>query len=256
MKYWLLGTDRHHIATEPFHPSYLLFKEFAKATRPDGIADLGDTLDLPYFSDFSREDIPVQASADWEDDVDLLNREWDELQKYCAEIVWVLGNHDWRAYKQGLKTPKFASSLNYRRRFHVKDRPMKMLTVEEAPAKIGKLHLLHGWYHNQYHCRKHLDVYSGNVVYGHVHKQQSFSKDLPAERKSIQAWSLGCLCDKQPDYLKGKPSNWQNGFAVAYFDDKGNFNLYPINIVGNSFIWEGREWSLKELKKSTEKSRS
>lgn len=243
MQAGIIITDRHHRADEPFHPSYTLVKRFAESFKPDFVVDLGDTLDLTYFSVFDKESITAQSEGDWEADVDLVNKELDFWQSITGKYYWILGNHDWRAHKKAERMePPFRKTLDYYRRFDVKSRGITMLTPEDRPLKIGKLNCIHGWFYNQYHARKHLDVYSGNIVYGHVHTFQTHAKELVAEGKQIQAWSLGCLSDKQPDYLQGKPSQWKNGFAIVYMNPSGNFNLYPVNIVNDSFIFEGKEW--------------
>lgn len=65
---------------------------------------------------------------------------------------------------------------------------------------------------------------------------------LEARDEEIQTWSIGCLCDKSPDYAKGRPTGWQHSFAVLYVNDDGSFNLYRINIIRNRFIWDGKVW--------------
>jgi len=60
-------------------------------------------------------------------------------------------------------------------------------------------------------------------------------------QEPIMSWGLGCLCGHAPDYGKGRPMNWINQFAVFELDSKtGNFNLTPINIIDNKFIYNGR----------------
>lgn len=245
MQAGIIITDRHHRADEPFHPSYLLVKRFAEAFKPNFVVDLGDTLDLTYFSSFDKDNATAQVVGDWAQDVALLNTELDWWQGVTKKYYWILGNHDWRAKKKAERTDTaLMGMLDYATQFRVKSRGITMLTPEDRPLKIGKLNMIHGWFYNQYHARKHLDVYSGNIVYGHVHTFQTHAKELVAEGKQIQAWSLGCLSNKQPDYLQGRPSQWKNGFAVVYMNDSGNFNLYPVNIIGNSFIFNGIEWKL------------
>ena len=243
MKRGLIIADRHHKVKEPLHPAYQLVKSFAKEWKPDFVVDIGDTLDLDYFSEFSREKVSVLADCDWEDEVDFLNRELDDWQEYTKEYIWDEGNHDYRARVIGERVPAFKKTLDYVRRFHLKDRGIKFhLITDDSPGKIGKLHHTHGWYWNKYHASKHLDKFSGNIVYGHVHVFQQHSKLLAAQGEEVQAQSIACLCDKQPDFVKGRPTGWQHGFAAVYLGDNGNFNLYPVNIIKNSFLFEGREW--------------
>jgi predicted phosphodiesterase len=241
----LVFGDCHLDAHEEIHPVYQLFKDFAKDFKPDFIVDLGDTLDLNYFSTYSRENLVVLGDCNWEEDVDLLNWELDYFQKIVGgNYHWRLGNHDYRTVRMGERVPAFRDSLNYRKRFHVAARGIHMYEPEDPPTKIGKCNFIHGWYTNLHHAKKHLERYSGNIVYGHVHKRQTFSKELVAEGKTIHAWSLGCLCDKQPHYAKGMPLHHEHGFGVLYVDEDGNFNFYPVDINGGKFMWDGYVWEV------------
>lgn len=238
----LILADTHWASSEPFNPVYLMVKQFAQDFKPDFVVHLGDALDLAYFSIFDANNIKVQAKGSWEADVNLFNQELDSWQKICPIFYLVQGNHDERAERQALEYPKFAESLDYPTRLHLKDRKIPFHRLVDKPLKLGKLHFIHGWYYNKYHSRTTIDAFSGNIVYGHVHAFQTTSKLLTAQSEEIQAWSIAGLCDKQPDYVKGRPTGWQHGFAVVYISDRGNFNLYPVNIVSKSFRFEGKEY--------------
>lgn len=242
MRKGIVFTDAHLSVKESFHPAYLLVKKFAVDFGPDFVADLGDTLDLDYFASFNKEKVSILGDCDWEGDVDMLNAELDWWQGVTKEYIWMQGNHDERAERIAEIIPAFRQTLDYERRFRIKERGIKYGRLVDGAKKIGKLHLIHGWYTPKYHTYKHLEMLSGNVVYGHVHKFQTHSKTLLAKHEEVQAWSLGCLCDKQPEYTKGRPTGWQHGFAVVYMDDAGNFSLYPVNIINNRFIFGGKEW--------------
>ena len=218
-------------------------KKFAEDFKPDFVVHLGDALDLAYFSIFDAENVQVQAKGNWEADVDLVNRELDSWQKICPAFYLVQGNHDERAERVSKEYPKFAASLDYATRFHLKDRKIHYSRLVDPPLKLGKLHYIHGWYYNLYHSKKTVDEFSGNIVYGHCHGFQSYPKILTARAEELMAWAIGCLCDKQPDYVKGRPTGWQHGFGITYLRDKGNFNFYSINITGRGFCWEGREYT-------------
>ena len=242
MRCGLIIADRHHKADEQLHPSYVLVKKFAKTLLPDFVVDLGDTLDLEYFSNFDEGNVP---EGDWEDDVDLVNSELDFWQSVTKEVHWLQGNHDERAERAAKKVKNYAlkKTINYERRFSIQERGIKYYRITDSqPVKMGKLHFAHGWFWNKYHGYTHLDRFAGNIVYGHVHTFQVFSKFLQSRNEEIQSWSIGCLSDKQPNYVKGRPTGWQNGFAILYLRDDGNFNLYPINIIKNKFVWAGKEW--------------
>lgn len=57
----------------------------------------------------------------------------------------------------------------------------------------------------------------------------------------IMAYGLGCLCDHEPYFMRGRPANWVNQFAIMFVEEKtGRFNLNPINITRGQFIINGR----------------
>ncbi len=245
----LIFTDVHldHLADE--HPAYTLVKKFAEDWKPDWIANLGDWMDLSYLSSFSKEDNLDNERRRLGKDVDLANRELDFWHGITPDHTFLQGNHDERLDRMIAKMPALEWIASADKLLKFKERGVDYYPAREQPHKRGKLNMIHGWYTNRYHAMKHLDQMSGNIVYGHVHVFQTASRTLAAMSEEIAAWSLGCLCDKAPGYLKGRPSSWNHGFAVVYMDELGNFNLYPIRIIHGSFIWEGRRYSLRELER-------
>jgi len=247
LKAGIITTDIHLYWKWGLHPSYQLVKKFAEEWKPDFWRDLGDFLDFPYLAKFNKDKVSILNEGCLENDIDLANREidfWQNIVGEEAEII--LGNHDGGRTNTVMETtPFFAQSVNLKRRLHADARGIKVHYPypHDSYVKLGKLLLTHGWYHNKYHARKHLERYSGNVVYGHVHKEQEEMIDLVAEGKCIKAQSLGCLCAKQPDYMKA-PSHWSNGFAVVFLHDNGNFHLHPITIIDNSFVWDRHVWTI------------
>lgn len=244
IKSGLVLADRHHVAGEDFHPSYLVVKRFAKSFMPDFVVDLGDTLDLPYFASFNENDVEILADGCWEDDVDLLNWELDFWQGLVGKkYFWYMGNHDWRVKVVAGKQPRFKQSLDYRKRFHVGPRGITLHSYEDGPIKMGKVSFVHGWFTNKYHAAKTVVEYGGNVIYGHVHKNQTYPHTHMDDGKEIEANSIGCLCGKNPSWLRGKPSHWQNSFGIIYIDTTtGLFNFYRPNIIKGEFIWNGKKW--------------
>ena len=53
-------------------------------------------------------------------------------------------------------------------------------------------------------------------------------------------YCLGCLCHKNPDYLKNKPNKWAHGFAVLYVYDDGMFDVDIKRIVNGKFIYNNK----------------
>lgn len=245
MRRGVLVTDRHHDARLPEHPSWTLVKRFIHDWKPDFIVDHGDTLDLPYLAKQNKDVVKGLEGATFRADYDLVQWELDFLQMNSDEVIWLEGNHDERVTRLIERDPKFDGMITYPEAFHLEARGMQFVRQLDQPYRMGELGFAHGWYSTKYPTTAHLDRYAGNLVFGHVHRFQTVAKVLPAFGLEIQAWAIGCLCGKAPDWKKGAPSGWQNGFAVVYIDEEsGFFNLYPINIIENSFMFEGRLWKL------------
>ena len=244
MERWLLISDTHWDAQEELHPSYKLVKKFAETFKPDKVAILGDLFDFAYIAKFNQGLLKTISGKTFIADYGLGNKELDFWQKTADEVILFQGNHDRRVDIIVDKSPILEGMIEVENGLHLDERGIKYYKEKEQPVKFGNLYMMHGFYTNIYHARKTLEAVGGNVVYGHVHKMSSYIKNLYSHDEVIGAWSLGTLNSRNPYWLRGKPSNWQNGFAVMYMKDNGNFNLYPIIIIDNSFIFEGTEYKI------------
>jgi len=244
MERWLVIPDLHWDAREDLHPSYLLVKKFAKDFEPDGIVFLGDIFDFAYISSFNKELLRTISGKTFRADYDLGNRELDYWQKISKRIIILQGNHDKRVDIVADKSPILEGLIEPEINLHYKERGIEYYRDVEQPIRIGKLYFAHGFYTNINHPKKHLQALAGNIVYGHVHKIASYTMNLLAQGEEIGAWSIGCLTSKAPAWAKGRPMNWQNGFAIVYINDDGTFNLYVVYVINNQFIWDGRLFRL------------
>jgi len=112
------------------------------------------------------------------------------------------------------------------------------LVDDKVLIKAGKLNLTHG-----HHIFK--GIFSPvspargawvkakeNIIVGHLHRS-SFHPEVDINGQVTAAWSLGCLCQKLPDY-QPLVSNSQHGFAHVIVDKDGKFS------VKNYIIIEGK----------------
>jgi len=107
--------------------------------------------------------------------------------------------------------------------------------------KVGSLYLHHGLYTGEHHAKAHLTKLGCNIIYGHTHRSQTYCINMVMQR-TIQAWGLGCLCNKKASYLKGKVGSWNHQLAALYMASNGEFNLYPIDIINNRFYFNGKSY--------------
>ena len=243
MKSMLVIPDLHMDATEELHPAYKLVRKFAKSFKPDGVVFLGDVLDLAYIASFNKDNVKILSRGSFTKDYYLWNRELDYWQGITKQIWIREGNHEERIARLLQKNMTLAGSVEIEERCQYEKRGIIYSRVLDRPTKIGHLNLIHGWYTNLYHPKKTLLKMGANIAYGHTHDVQNFSNKVMADEHEICAWSLGCLCDIHPEWVKGRPMDWMHAFGELYVNTKtGMFNLYPVRIFNYEFIWDGHLW--------------
>ena len=216
--------------------------DYAEDLQPDYLSLIGDMLDMEAVQGFNHK-APEQIN--WEEifeEIDVANKMLDQLDKVCpkAEKHWWMGNHEERlskframypeyCKKNARTLPKLGRDLKLRERGY-------QIHWQNDLVPFGKLHIFHGLDYNDYHSKKTLFTNEVNVVYGHVHDAQRYTKVSRIKSEPKSAWSLGCLCHRNPEWKNGEPNRWINGFGMFYLRPGGDFNLYPIDIIEGSFV--------------------
>lgn len=239
MKTAVFFADRHLIHDEPPHWSWDLFKEFLRDFKPDILCDGGDHVDFPYISSFNKDKLLLLEKKRIKKDFDLLNVELDSLRQSCDRMLFLQGNHEQRLDRMIEHQPIFEGDMELENRVDFKGMDIEYYPLKKQPVKIGKhINVMHGIYTGVHHAKKHLLQFMGNVIYFHVHEFQSYYHGIPLRNDEMGANSIGIVSAKDPEWLR-VPGHWQNGFGVAYFDDK-SFNLYPIIMTKKRFMFNGR----------------
>ena len=214
---------------------YKIVKEFIKDIKPDEIILLGDFADIASLSAWDYDKKRPMEGRRYKREMATLNKELDFLQKHTKKITYLEGNHEFRIERYLDKNPEMEGLIELPEQLNLKARNINFIEMNKLYS-IGKCNFTHGMYTNKYHATKHLQALGCSIVYGHGHRAQSDMMCMKMQ-DPIMAYGLGCLCGKQPDYMRGRPSNWINQFAVFEWDEKGNFNIYPVNIIHNRFMW-------------------
>lgn len=239
-KWGILIFDVH--LNNSYAKPYQLVKNFIKENKPDFIILGGDYLDCSSLSHWLETNRREMEGLRYRKEIDFAAKELDYLQTYCNDITYLIGNHeDW--IEQFInKNPQVEGWFELKVALNLLERNIKLIPLNEL-YKIGKLFVTHGFYTNMFSTKKHLLTLGCNICYGHTHVSQVYMCNMKMQAP-LKAWSIGCLCDFAPSYLKGKPANWINQFAILYVSSTGLFNLYPIDIIHNSFIWNNKKYSL------------
>lgn len=110
--------------------------------------------------------------------------------------------------------------------------------------KIGKAHFTHGFYTGNNHPQVHLNKIKASIYYGHLHDMKNTHDS--GLHGTIEAASLGCLCRVDGKFLKGKPTNWIQGFGVFEFFPDGTYSFYQVKIFNGKFSFNGKVFKYEE----------
>lgn len=221
----------------PYHDikALTLALEYGKSKNVNTIYLNGDILDC-YKASFHEQD-PKNRDMGYELEqgrqfIDLLKREFPK-----AKIFYKFGNHElrWERFLR-VKAPICLGMEEFRLDVLLKLREKGVTCIENKQLVVaGKLHMIHG---NEYkggggiNVARTLWLRAGdNVIAGDKHKTQSGLK-TNIDKSVTGTWSVGCLCELNPDYL---PFNeWNLGFAHITIESDGKF------AVDNKQIIEGK----------------
>lgn len=164
-----------------------------------------------------------------------------------CEKVWIIGNHeDW---EQDLinEQPELEDAIGHVRLLKLVQRGWNVIPLGHA-YKLGKLHVVHGevltGVGNQagkFPAAKAIEIYAGNVLAGHTHAPQTYTKVSPVTvTNKWQAHIAPIAGASNPEYLRNRPTAWLNGIVRIEVRSNGAFNLYPIIIINGEFSWNGK----------------
>jgi hypothetical protein len=166
-----------------------------------------------------------------------------------ASLVWILGNHE--RFEQDLieEQPELKGTIDRVSALNLEERGWHVVELGHA-FRLGKLCVVHGevltGVGNQagvFPSKKAVELYAGNVLCGHTHAPQSYTRISPVDDSSRwQAWIAPILGAVNPVYLRNRPTAWLNGFVIIEMRDNGRFNLFPINVSKGEFTYGGRTY--------------
>lgn len=187
------------------------------------------------------------------DDLTSVKQALDEIRSAGGpgcKITYLEGNHESRLPRAvATWAPTFAGAVDLPEMLELEKRGIEWVPEYKQPIHRGLLRVLHGHqvlgkYGPKHHAAKAVDVYGSSpyceIVYGHVHAAQQFSKTVAGGH--ISAMSVGCgrtIGADKVRWLAGREAGWHHGFAVAYVNDTIT-QVYNIKVRGGRFIWNGR----------------
>lgn len=244
----VLGFDAHYPKIN--RPALGAMLAFLQHNKVESFTFGGDQLDLECISHHTKGKGLFRLPGAYRRDVAGFDEEVLQpvealLPKGCRR-VWHIGNHE--RFEQDLveEHPELQGTVDHVAHLGLLKRGWVVMPLGHA-SKIGKLNVVHGevlsGIGNQagmYPARKAVDLYGGNVVAGHTHSPQSYTRVSPVEHiQKHMGWIAPILGDVNPSYLRNRPTAWLNGFVVVETFGTA-FNLYPVIITRGRFSFAGR----------------
>ena len=225
----------------PFHDPDTLANvyEFIKDFQPDHIFILGDWVDFKDLSKFEKEP----------DDRFRLQKDLDLSSNYLADlrsitpkshIVFMAGNHEDRLRKWIWRNPDVAGlrSLSIPELLDLDNLRIEYCGYGELYDHHGFI-VKHGDIVRKYSgmtARAEMEKVGKSGISGHTHRLSSYFRRT---MDGTMVWyECGCLCELNPEWVHYP--DWQQGFAVAWFEKAGNrFFVNLIPIIKSRFIFNG-----------------
>lgn len=222
-----------------------VLNEFIFDYDPDELVYMGDQISLDCISFWNKKKPLLKEGQRLVNDFNGFNENvlmlHENITRSDIRRTFIIGNHEERITSYVEEHPELEDFLDIDKNLGLTERGYKVIPYNEA-HRVGKLYVIHGRYWNMYHASKHSNEFKANVVYGHVHNPQMYTKISPVDSKEYHmATSLPCLCNIKPDYKKNAPNHWVNGFGIVeHLPATGFFNLYIIVINEGSFMYNGK----------------
>jgi predicted phosphodiesterase len=198
--------------------------EYIKDLKPDTIILGGDVIDADgtYGVDsWSAKDVEEKGIPAYERDAKIMKEFVTTLVKASpkSDFVFLEGNHEDRYQRMFRRYPTL---LEGRFKFQRDGIPTGIKSFKWIPYgnyesfyRVGDAVFMHGTLFPDAHAKKMAYCYTPyKVIYGHLHDFQAYTihsgnPNMPGR----YAVTAGCLCGRLPDYKKGMPNKWTNGFV-------------------------------------------
>lgn len=245
----------------PFHNDRQLRSHiaFIGHYQPDQVVNIGDLIDLPTPSRWTKGTKGEFAGTIWKDS-ELTRRIYFEALRdvFDGPVGMHIGNHDERAlaYQE-----KYAPALDTE---DPRDSPFHASNLLDFDGfgveDLGGFHdIAPGWVSTHGHRGTPLRQAAGgsamaaarkigkSIVQGHTHRMGIVHETTGYSNKArtLTGFEVGNMMDmKKADYVARKSgmANWQSGFGVLYVEGMTVTAVAVPMKRDGSFLFEGREW--------------
>lgn len=198
------------------------------------------------FYAISRFDKDPDRKNDLQDEIDLANRYLKDLRRRCpnSRIILLKSNHTERLRKYLWGKAPELNSLRCLKLEELFDLKEKAIEYKDHFIFRGVL-FKHGniiRQYSSYTCKAEFEKEGTSGCSGHSHRLGMY---FTTKRGGKYVWvESGCLCKTDAEYIDGT-ANWQQGFAMFSFDEKGKqFIPQIIPIIEKSIMFGNRKFFL------------
>lgn len=223
---------------------------YIKDFKPDQIILGGDITDGPPhgFEGWTFEQVEKYGYLAYDRDVANVKQLISDIKKVSpkSKIIYLEGNHEERYQRMVRRYPQtLTSRFVFGKEF---GSDVKFIPYGDYDSfyRVGDCLFTHGTIFPDSHAKKMALAYlPSKVVYGHIHDFQSYTTHNGDPRHAGRyAVTCGCLCSRLPDYKKGHPNKWVNGF-VDWVSINGCTTPTPHLIENGKFVIGGKVYGTK-----------
>jgi predicted phosphodiesterase len=243
-RYKIVVANDHHI---PFHNTRAVdaWLQFCEDEQPEYIVLNGDFLDCVSISRFPADPEKPLLQEELDMGIEILS----DLRQACpdAHIFYLEGNHEERLSRlvkeeeglfnlDALKLPNLLSLDEFDIEYKEYMEPMILDDLSIVHGDLARKH-------SAYSAKGTVQDYGfKNVIIGHTHRIGWYMHDgHQGRRRGLE--NGGLFSKEQAEYMKG-PTNWQNGFCMAYQNSGEDFlQIHPLEMTDDGeFIWKGKKY--------------
>jgi len=221
--------------------------QFLKDFRPDYLVLGGDQMDFGCISHHNKGKVRLTENARLRKDYkefqeNILDKLEESVSNKCKKY-FMIGNHEYWIERLVDDNPQLEGLVEVDRNLDLED--WEIVSFNKT-LTIGEINFIHGIWCNKYHAEKNIRIYNKNIFSGHLHTSQTFTVVSPINSLPRQGVSIGCLCNKNMDYMHEKPSAWVHQFLYWYELPDSTFRYYIVTIINgvaviNNKLYNGNE---------------
>lgn len=230
--------------------------DYVKENKPNVFIFGGDQFHFDCISHHTKHTPIFRTRRSYINDIEGFDRNiltpLEALLGNKCEKIWIIGNHeDW---EQDLinEHPELEDAIGHVRLLRLEQRGWTIISLGHA-YKLGKLNVIHGetltGVGNQagkFPSAKAVELYASNVLAGHTHAPQTFTRVSPVEHKNKWQGHISPIAgDVNPEYLRNRPTAWLNGFNIIDVYPNGQFNYYAAIVIDGRFAFGGKSYGKK-----------